>query len=131
MEKLALIFRTFLSVIVVSAQEPPAPEAGTPRKAGPGFSRQSLQATVFLGGAAVINAADPDFGKGAGLRWSANINPIARLNPIGEYVSHGIYFDLQTLNLKALVTFGNPFFYGMGLYLSPSSTWTRNTVGTT
>ena len=81
------------------------------------LSNPMVQGTVLIGAAAVINASDPDFSWGGGLRWSINLNPLARLYVGGEYADRGQFFNLKTLDFSSAVTFGNALYIGLGLYM--------------
>jgi len=81
-----------------------------------GFYDTALGASASAQGAVVINGGPVVFAYGAGLRGSAQINPIARLQAALEFMNRGMDFNLRTLDLSAIMTFGNPFFVGLGLY---------------
>ena len=81
-----------------------------------GFYDTALGASVSAQGTAVINGGPALFAYGAGLRGSAQINPIARLQAALEYMNRGDVFQLRTLDLSAIMAFGDPFFLGIGLY---------------
>jgi hypothetical protein len=76
----------------------------------------SLGTSASAQGASVINGGFVTFAWGGGLRGSAQVNPIARMNLALEYMDRGMDFNLKTLDLSAIMTFGDPFFYGLGLY---------------
>ncbi|MEI6874151.1 MAG: hypothetical protein WCL50_03370 [Spirochaetota bacterium] len=81
-----------------------------------GFYDLAAGASASVQGASVINAGRVTFAYGGGLRGSAQINPLARLQGAVEYMNRDADFALQTLDISAVMDFGNPFFLGLGLY---------------
>jgi len=94
-----------------------------------GFYDTALGASVSAQGTAVINGGPVLFAYGSGLRGSAQINPIARLHGALEYMDRGDLFKLRTLDLSAIMTFGDPLYFGSGLYfaailnMEPTNGW--------
>ncbi len=76
-------------------------------------------ASVSAQGGAVINGGPVTFAYGGGLRGSAQITPIARLQGAVEYIVRDEAFDLKTLDFSVFMDFGHPFFAGLGLYFAP------------
>ena len=81
------------------------------------FGPNRLQVTVCAEGAAVINATDPAFAFGGGLRYYIPLNPLATLVFHGEFMRRNTFFDMSSIDFTGLVTFGRAFYYGLGLYL--------------
>jgi len=75
-----------------------------------------LQVTVCAEGAAVINATDPDFAFGAGLRYYIPMNSLATFIVHGEFMRRNTFFNMSSIDVSGLVTFGQAFYYGFGLY---------------
>lgn len=84
-----------------------------------GFYDAAIGVSVSPQAGAVINGGPVTFAYGGGLRGSAQINPIARLQGAVEYLIRDEAFDLTTLDFTVLMDFGHPFFLGLGLYFAP------------
>lgn len=84
-----------------------------------GFSDLKAGASASVQGASVINGGLVTFCWGFGLRGSAQINPIARLQGAVEYVNWDAALGLQTLDFSAIMDFGNRLFFGLGLFGGP------------
>ena len=107
MEKLGKVLLLCLLIVPAYADEKPSAA----------LSPNRLQITACAEGAAVINATDPDFAFGAGLRYYVPLNPLATIVFHGEFMRRNTFFKMNSIDLSGLVIFGREFYYGLGLYL--------------